>query len=136
MFESKLNKGTANGYAPLDSNNKVSLDFLDTGSIIIKTGSFATTGSNVFKGSQTITGSISQGFRSVSNGVFSHAEGEYTTTNARGSHAEGFGGVTYGTDSHIEGMFNTTYGEGSHAEGENTRSNGSIWITQTPKLIS
>lgn len=64
MFESKLNRGKAGGYAPLDSTGKVPLDKLppiqstiDTGSFITnsQTGSFATTGSNIFTGEQTIS---------------------------------------------------------------------------------
>lgn len=83
MFESKLNRGKAGGYAPLDGTGKVPLDKLppiqstiDTGSfvttsqtgsfattsslqtLINKTGSFATTGSNTFFGEQTVSGSV------------------------------------------------------------------------------
>jgi hypothetical protein len=67
MFESKINRGRANGYAPLDGSGKVPLDKLppiqspiNTGSFITngQTGSFATTGSNVFSGNQTISGSL------------------------------------------------------------------------------
>jgi hypothetical protein len=67
MFESKINRGRANGYAPLDGSGKVPLDKLppiqstiDTGSFITnnQTGSFATTGSNIFVGDQTISGSL------------------------------------------------------------------------------
>jgi hypothetical protein len=74
MFESKINRGKANGYAPLDGSGKVPLDklppiqsLIDTGSfattsslqtIINVTGSFATTGSNTFNGNQTINGSL------------------------------------------------------------------------------
>lgn len=63
MFESKLNRGKAGGYAPLDGTGKVPLDKLppiqstiDTGSLVTnsQTGSFATTGSNIFTGEQTI----------------------------------------------------------------------------------
>jgi hypothetical protein len=66
MFESKINRGKANGYAPLDGSGKVPLDKLppiqstiNTGSFVTinQTGSFATTSSNTFTGTQTITGS-------------------------------------------------------------------------------
>jgi hypothetical protein len=57
MFESKINRGRANGYAPLDGSGKVPLDKLPPIQSTINTGSLATTGSNVFNGSQTITGS-------------------------------------------------------------------------------
>lgn len=74
MFESKINRGRANGYAPLDSGSKVPLEYLppiqstiDTGSLattaslqtlINRTGSYATTGSNSFFGNQNISGSV------------------------------------------------------------------------------
>jgi hypothetical protein len=57
MFESKINRGRVNGYAPLDGSGKVPLDKLPPIQSTIDTGSFATTGSNVFTGTQTISGS-------------------------------------------------------------------------------
>ena len=54
MFESKINRGRANGYTPLDSSSKVPLEYLppiqstiNTGSFVTinQTGSFATTSS-------------------------------------------------------------------------------------------
>ena len=56
MFESKINRGRANGYAPLDGSGKVPLDKLPPIQSTINTGSFATTGSNTFTGTQTIVG--------------------------------------------------------------------------------
>ena len=56
MFESKINRGRANGYAPLDGSGKVPLDKLPPIQSTIDTGSFATTGSNTFTGTQTIVG--------------------------------------------------------------------------------
>ena len=56
MFESKINRGKANGYAPLDGSGKVPLDKLPPIQSTIDTGSFATTGSNTFTGTQTIVG--------------------------------------------------------------------------------
>lgn len=53
MFESKLNRGKAGGYAPLDTNGKLPLDKLS-----FNIGSYATTGSNSFFGNQTISGSL------------------------------------------------------------------------------
>ena len=58
MFESKINKGRANGYTPLDSGSKVPLSYLPPIQSTIDTGSFATTGSNSFDGEQTISGSL------------------------------------------------------------------------------
>jgi hypothetical protein len=45
MFESKINRGRANGYAPLDSGSKVPLSYLPPIQSTIDTGSFATTSS-------------------------------------------------------------------------------------------
>ena len=56
MFESKINRGRANGYAPLDGSGKVPLAKLPPIQSTIDTGSFATTGSNTFTGTQTIVG--------------------------------------------------------------------------------
>ena len=58
MFESKLNRGKANGYAPLDGSGKVPLSKLPSIQSTINTGSLATTGSNTFVGDQTINGSV------------------------------------------------------------------------------
>jgi hypothetical protein len=57
MFESKINRGKANGYAPLDGSGKVPLEKLPPIQSTINTGSFATTGSNTFTGNQIISGS-------------------------------------------------------------------------------
>jgi hypothetical protein len=46
MFESKINRGKVNGYAPLDGSGKVPLDKLPPIQSTIDTGSFATNGSN------------------------------------------------------------------------------------------
>jgi hypothetical protein len=58
MFESKINRGKANGYAPLDGSGKVPLDKLPPIQSTINTGSFVTTGSNIFTGNQIISGSV------------------------------------------------------------------------------
>ena len=62
MFESKINRGKANGYAPLDGSGKVPLSKLPPIQSTIETGSFATIGSNVFTGTQTISGSNDTSF--------------------------------------------------------------------------
>ena len=56
MFESKINRGKANGYAPLDGSGKVPLSKLPPIQSTIDTGSFATIGSNTFTGVQTLAG--------------------------------------------------------------------------------
>ncbi len=75
MFESKINRGKANGYTPLDGDGKVSLSHLPDvvgvagtsgtsgvsgtsgTSVFADSSSLATTGSNTFTGTQTISGS-------------------------------------------------------------------------------
>ena len=56
MFESKINRGKANGYAPLGSSGKVPLDYLPPIQSTLDTEAFATTGSNTFTGVQTLAG--------------------------------------------------------------------------------
>ena len=69
MFESKINRGKANGYAPLGSSGKVPLDYLPPIQSTLNTGSFATTGSNTFTGAQTISGlSGTDGYASLNIG--------------------------------------------------------------------
>ena len=57
MFESKINRGKANGYAPLDGSGKVPLSKLPPIQSTIETGSFATIGSNIFTDTQIISAS-------------------------------------------------------------------------------
>jgi len=61
MFESKINRGKANGYAPLGSTGKVPLENLPPIQSTLNTGSFATTGSNTFTGIQTLSGTSGTG---------------------------------------------------------------------------
>ena len=69
MFESKINRGKANGYAPLGNSGKVPLDYLPPIQSTLNTGSFATTGSNTFTGAQTISGlSGTDGYASLNIG--------------------------------------------------------------------
>ena len=94
-----------------------------TGSLLnlgpINTGSFATTGSNQFNGSQTITGSLSQGSYNLAIGDYSHAEGDSTRAIGNQSHAEGASSKTgvltaYYVDSIIDGVLlvrGTSYGD-------------------------
>ena len=58
MFESKINRGRANGYAPLDSGSKVPLSYLPPIQSTIDTGSFATT-SSLNTISESIDGRVS-----------------------------------------------------------------------------
>ena len=93
-----------------------------TGSFVtyLQTGSFATTGSNNFSGSQTITGSLSQGLDTIVSGSYSHAEGSITKAIGDYSHAEGDNTQAVGNYSHAEGQETIALGQYSHAEGFNT----------------
>jgi len=90
----------------------------------INTGSFATTGSNVFIGNQIITGSLSNGINAIASGSYSHAEGQNTTANKVASHAEGDSTIANGDYSHAEGQNTTANGVASHAEGASTIAQG------------
>lgn len=68
MFESKVNRGRANGYVPLEANAKISSSYVQTGSFgIIPSSSYALTASYAvnsdptfpYSGSAIITGSLS-----------------------------------------------------------------------------
>jgi len=86
-----------------------------------QTGSFATTGSNNFNGSQTITGSLSQGLEgNIATGEHSHAEGSITKAIGNYSHAEGDFTQAKGDYSHAEGQETIASGSYSHAEGYQT----------------
>lgn len=89
-------------------------------------------------GSNRIFGPLNQGTGSIASGLFSHAEGAYTTSSGEfshaeganassigsGSHAEGFSTVAFGIASHAEGVYAVAIGEGSHAEGLYTTASG------------
>jgi hypothetical protein len=96
----------------------------------IATGSFATTGSNQFNGGQSISGSavisgsLLQGAQSIASGIFSHAEGRFTTASGNYSHAEGQSTKALGQYSHAEGLETQATNLNSHAEGYDTRSTG------------
>ena len=85
------------------------------------TSSFATTGSNIFIGNQTITGSLVHGNPgNIATGEESHAEGEGTQAIGNKSHAEGLGTIAYANYSHAEGQDTIASGSHSHAEGKET----------------
>ena len=71
------------------------------------------------------TGTFSMGRKPDSpSGVYSHAEGWYTTASGNESHAEGWFTTASGNDSHSEGWCTTASGEDSHAEGHLTTASG------------
>ncbi len=85
MFESKINRGRANGYAPLDGSGKVPLDKLPPIQSTINTGSFATTGSNVFTGTQTFTGSRSTTLTIQASNTFGGNTFDFRATGSEGT---------------------------------------------------
>jgi len=91
------------------------------------TGSFATTGSNIFYGNQKIvgdveiTGSLIHGLAgNIATGEYSHAEGSITKATGEYSHAEGDNTQAKGNYSHAEGQETIASGSYSHAEGYQT----------------
>ena len=82
---------------------------------------FATTGSNVFVGTQIITGSLIHGLEgNIATGDNSHAEGSITKAIGNYSHAEGDNTQAKGDYSHAEGQETIASGSYSHAEGYQT----------------
>lgn len=64
--------------------------------------------------------SVAEGLNTTANGVGSHSEGEGTLANADGSHAEGQGTQAQGIGSHSEGQATEAGEQGSHAEGQSS----------------
>lgn len=72
------------------------------------------------------TGSFSMGRKPHTTiGLYSHAEGYYTTASSESSHAEGYDTTASGRYSHAEGVSTTASGSDSHAEGYYTLASGS-----------
>ena len=63
-------------------------------------------------------------FRTVANGIASHAEGGGTYAHGDYSHAEGEASIAMGTQSHAEGASTIASIQGAHAEGSLTRASG------------
>ena len=64
--------------------------------------------------------SHSEGYLTLSNGIFSHSEGYQTKASNIASHAEGYLTIANGMASHAEGVYTTAI-DGSHAEGVYTK---------------
>jgi hypothetical protein len=95
MFESKINRGRANGYAPLDGSGKVPLDKLPPIQSTIDTGSFATTGSNIFIGEQTISTIQGTGSLYLKPNSEDSRHFEIYNTNPNDTHIKSNGGLSY-----------------------------------------
>jgi hypothetical protein len=73
-----------------------------------------------------MTGAMSQGFRVIASGLYSHAEGFSDNVGVRGvasgdySHSEGVDCNSDGQASHSEGLNTSSTGQASHSEGKNT----------------
>ena len=59
-----------------------------------------------------------------STGIYSHAEGSYSTASGSASHAEGGSTKASGSASHAEGASTTSSGTYSHAEGQGSTASG------------
>lgn len=73
-----------------------------------------------------LTGSLSQGDGTYSDGMYSHAEGSGTAANGMYSHAEGSTTIATGDYSHAEGNSTEASGQSSHAEGIGSISSGNF----------
>jgi hypothetical protein len=125
MFESKINRGRANGYAPLDGDGKVPLSKLppiqstiDTSSLVTmgQTGSFATTGSNTFTGVQTLAGTSGTGGQYVGLAELTIGQAPIIGQEGFGIRASGFGGVGLALtsdDIFVAGMSKDSDGSGN-----------------------
>lgn len=108
-------------YTTTSSFNSLNSNFT---AVSASLGIYATTGSNVFSGSQTIVGSVAQGDNTFATGQYSHAEGEGTISSGSYSHAEGLNTQAIGDYSHAEGKNTQATGDYSHAEGTDTEAIG------------
>jgi hypothetical protein len=122
MFESKINRGRANGYAPLDGSGKVPLDKLPPIQSTIDTGSFATTGSNTFTGIQTLAGTSGTSWAELNIGqdvLFGNNTYDIRATGSSGaamaltSDLQSFVGVVdgqFGPTANFSAMINSKFG--------------------------
>jgi len=69
-------------------------------------------------GSYTITGSLSNGDGNIASGLYSHAEGQFTTATGDASHTEGQSTNAIGTYSHAEGLATIASGSYQHVQGQ------------------
>ena len=83
------------------------------------------TGSVTITGSTTITGRLAQGEAAVAGGLFSHAEGRWTSASQAYAHAEGIRSVAAGLYSHAEGEETRAGAYASHTQGQGTSASGS-----------
>jgi hypothetical protein len=116
MFESKINRGKANGYAPLGSSGKVPLDYLPPIQSTLDTGSFATTGSNTFTGVQTLSGTSGTGGQYVGLAELTIGQAPIIGQEGFGIRASGFGGVGLALtsdDIFVAGMSKDSDGSGN-----------------------
>lgn len=64
------------------------------------------------------------GFNAQAKGIYSYAEGEYTSASGRSSHAENRNTQAVGTSSHAEGWWTKALNTCAHSEGNNTEASG------------
>jgi hypothetical protein len=109
MFESKINRGRANGYAPLGSSGKVPLDYLPPIQSTLNTGSFATTGSNTFTGVQTLAGTSGTAWAELTIGQ-TNIFGNYNSYDIRATGSSDVGISLTSDVLSIVGVIDTEFG--------------------------
>lgn len=60
----------------------------------------------------------------IASGLYSHAEGEFSTASGRNAHAEGVGTTASGNSAHAEGVSTQASNSGAHSEGRGTKAEG------------
>ena len=86
--------------------------------------SLATTGSNLFRGAQTISSSLYIGILGSATGNFSMGHGNNVTASGAYSYAQGQTTTASGSGAHAEGLNTRAEGQYSHAQGRSTTSSG------------
>jgi len=79
---------------------------------------FPYTGSALITGSLGVTGSLSNGDGNIASGLYSHAEGQFTTATGEASHTEGQSTNAIGAYSHAEGLATIASGSYQHVQGQ------------------
>jgi hypothetical protein len=123
----QLNNGSMyvridNGYE-LDELHNVLIISGSDGDLLVASGSNGNgkklyINSKQLTGSYGLTGSLSNGDGNIASGLYSHAEGQFTTATGEASHAEGQSTNAIGTYSHAEGLATIASGSYQHVQGQ------------------
>ena len=96
---------------------------LDASQIVLRKG----TGNNSTKNESCEASGLyshAEGYYTTASGSYSHAEGVFTTASGSYSHAEGYSTTASGNDSHAEGHACEATSQYTHAEGKGTKAKG------------